>query len=163
MPLAENAVYFFHFVALCLVWPYLPLFLRYDVRGGARPLARRDAPRRRLRLAGLGLARRHEVRPRAHLRFVLALLAITHAPGLGRGADAGLALVLLARSVFEAPLIPFVDAGVVARASFGASRLHGSLSWGLTAPVAGYAYAHGGFAPCVAAALLRLRRRGVCR
>ena len=27
MPLAENAVYFFHFVALCLVWPYLPLFL----------------------------------------------------------------------------------------------------------------------------------------
>ena len=27
MPLAENAVYFFHFVALYLVWPYLPLFL----------------------------------------------------------------------------------------------------------------------------------------
>ena len=27
MPLAENAVYFFHFVALCLVWPYLPLYL----------------------------------------------------------------------------------------------------------------------------------------
>ena len=65
-----------------------------------------------------------------------------------------LALVLLARSVFEAPLIPFVDAGVVARASFGAARLYGSLSWGLTAPVAGYVYANYGFAPCVAAAAL---------
>jgi len=65
-----------------------------------------------------------------------------------------LALVLIARSVFEAPLIPFVDAGVVARASFGAARLYGSLSWGLTAPIAGYVYANYGFAPCVAAAAL---------
>ena len=96
MPLAENAVYFFHFVALCLVWPYLPLFLsRYVSEAelglllGATRLVG-VAPRRP------GLAGR-EVRPRAH-SLCLGSAGAVGAPGLGGEADAILALVLLARS-----------------------------------------------------------------
>ena len=153
MPLAENAVYFFHFVALCLVWPYLPLFLSRYVSeaelglllGATRLVGVAASPA----WAWLADAKcgRGPIFALSWLCWQLLtplVLVAARTPFL--------ALVLLARSVFEAPLIPFVDAGVVARASFGAARLYGSLSWGLTAPVAGYVYANYGFAPCVAAA-----------
>ena len=155
MPLAENSVYFFHFVALCLVWPYLPLFLSRYVSeaelglllGATRLVGVAASPA----WAWLADARcgRGPIFAFSWLCWQLLtplVLVAARTPFL--------ALVLLARSIFEAPLIPFVDAGVVARASFGAARLYGSLSWGLTAPVAGYVYANFGFAPCVAAAAL---------
>ena len=155
MPLAENAVYFFHFVALCLVWPYLPLFLSRYVSeaelglllGATRLVGVAASPA----WAWLADAKcgRGPIFALSWLCWQLLtplVLVAARTPFL--------ALVLIARSVFEAPLIPFVDAGVVARASFGAARLYGSLSWGLTAPIAGYVYANYGFAPCVAAAAL---------
>ena len=153
MPLAENAVYFFHFVALCLVWPYLPLFLSRYVSeaelglllGATRLVGVAASPA----WAWLADAKcgRGPIFALSWLCWQLLTPLV-----LVAARTRVLALVLIARSVFEAPLIPFVDAGVVARASFGAARLYGSLSWGLTAPVAGYVYANYGFAPCVAAA-----------
>ena len=153
MALAENAVYFFHFVALCLVWPYLPLFLSRYVSeaelglllGATRLVGVAASPAWAwLADAKCGRGPIFAVSWLCWQLLTPMVLVVARTPFL--------ALVLLARSVFEAPLIPFVDAGVVARASFGAARLYGSLSWGLTAPVAGYVYANFGFAPCVAAA-----------
>ena len=153
MPLAENAVYFFHFVALCLVWPYLPLFLSRYVSEAELGLLLGAT-----RLVGVcaspAWAWLADAKCGRGPIFALSWLCwqLLTPLVLVAARTPFLALVLLARSVFEAPLIPFVDAGVVARASFGAARLYGSLSWGLTAPVAGYVYANFGFAPCVAAA-----------
>lgn len=157
MPFSENAVYFFHFTALCLVSPFLPLFLsRYmdeselGLLFGATRLVGVVAAPAWAYLADTRCGR-GPIFAIGWLCWQIltpVLLLISRRDHL-----ALMVLLLFARSAFSAPLMPFVDAGVVAKtASFGAARLYGSLSWGLTAPVAGIVYTNYGFAPCVAAA-----------
>ena len=114
MPLAENAVYFFHFVALCLVWPYLPLFLSRYVSEAELGLLLGAT-----RLVGVcaspAWAWLADAKCGRGPIFALSWLCwqLLTPLVLVAARTPFLALVLLARSVFEAPLIPFVDAGVV--------------------------------------------------
>ena len=156
----ENGVYFFHYASQCLVWPFLPLFLsRYEsdaalgaLMGACRvtsvvaaPLWAYGADRwksRRFAFGGAWLG--------WQALTVLLLCAATSSTG---AAVLGVAVL---RAVFEAPITPFVDAGVLRSleenggGDFGKARLFGSIAWGGIAPLGGIAFDRFGFGPNVA-------------